>query len=92
MTFSSHKQLSRIARTEILRGARSWCVGLSIVAFALALTSVVNTIHNPDTWASAFHAFAASGEFTTYAVWLSLVGFVFLVPALILTIYLEKLK
>ena len=61
-----------------------------MVAFALALTAVANTINNPDTWTSAFHAFAANGAFTAYAAWLSLAGLVFLVPALILTVYLTR--
>lgn len=92
MTSSSREQYNRIARVETLRGLRSWCVGLSVLAFALALLAVANTIQNPDTWASAFHAFAASGAFTAYAVWLSLAGLALLVPALLLTVYLERHK
>ena len=89
---SSHEQFNRIARMEALRGLRSWFAGLSVVAFSLALVAVANTIQNPDTWASVFHAFAATGAFTTYAAWLSVAGLVFLVPFLVLTVYLERHK
>jgi hypothetical protein len=90
MTSSSREQYKRIVRTEALRGLRSWCVGLSVLAFAPALISVANTIQNPNTWSNAFHAFAASGAFTVYALWLSVAGTVLLVPALVLTVYLER--
>jgi hypothetical protein len=90
MTPSPHDQYNHIARAETLQGLRSWCVGLSVLAFALALLAVANTIQNPDTWSSAFHAFAATGAFRVWATWLSLAGLVFLVPALVLTVFISK--
>ena len=88
MSLSSHNQFNRLARVALLRDLRNWCIGLGVVALALALIAVRNTVANPETWASAFHALAASGAFMHYAGWLAAIGALFLVISVLIALYL----
>jgi hypothetical protein len=63
---------------------------LGVVVLALALMAVRNTVGNPETWASAFHALAASGAFVQYAVWLVAIGALFLIIALLIALYIGR--
>ena len=90
MSLSSHNQFNRLARVALLRDLRNWCIGLGVVALALALIAVRNTVANPETWTSAFHALAASGAFVQYAVWLAAIGALFLLIALLIALYIGR--
>lgn len=90
MLASSHDQLSRLTRLEMLRTLRDWFTALGIVVLALALMAVRNTVGNPETWASAFDALAASGAFVQYAGWFAAIGLLFLTIAFVLTLYLGR--
>ena len=92
MSLSSHDQFNRLARVALLRDLRNWCIGLGVVALALALIAVRNTVANPETWASAFHALAASGAFVQYAVWLAAIGALFLLIALLIALYIGRVE
>jgi hypothetical protein len=52
--------------------------------------AVSNTVVNPETWTSAFHALAASGAFVQYAGWLAAIGVLFLLIAGLIALYLAK--
>ena len=56
----------------------------------MAVMTVRNTVANPETWASAFNALAASGVFTKYAGWLAGFGVLLLIAAFLLALYIEK--
>jgi hypothetical protein len=88
----SQDHLSLHARMKLLSGVRNWCTGLGVVALALALMALRNTVGNPETWASAFNALAASGTFAQYAGWLAAVGCLFLLIALLVMFYLGRLE
>jgi multisubunit Na+/H+ antiporter MnhB subunit len=90
MPSSSRDQFSRLVRLGLLRDLRNWCVGLGVVVLALALMAVSNTVVNPETWTSAFHALAASGAFVQYAGWLAAIGVLFLLIAVLIALYLAK--
>ncbi|MDO9029912.1 MAG: hypothetical protein U1D69_08560 [Polynucleobacter sp.] len=92
MPTPSHDHFSPHVRMELLRGLRTWCTGLGVVVLALALMALTNTVSNPKTWTSAFNALAASGAFVQYAGWLAAVGGLFLLIALLVTFYLERLE
>ena len=92
MSASSHDQLSCLARVDLLRSLRNWCTGLGVVVLALALMAVRNTVGNPETWASAFDALAASGAFVQYAGWFAAVGVLFLLVALLIAFYLQRIE
>ena len=92
MSLSSHNQFNRLARVALLRDLRNWCIGLGVVALALALIAVRNTVANPETWTSAFHALAASGAFVQYAVWLAAIGALFLLIALLIALYIGRVE
>lgn len=87
MPTSPNHQLRRIARAERLRTLRNWCAGLGVVALALALMTIRNTVGNPETWTSAFNALGASGAFTQYAGWLAGTGILFLLVAAVVALY-----
>lgn len=87
---SSHDQNSYLARVEFLRTLRNWCTGLAVVALALALMTVRNTVGNPKTWSSAFDALGASGAFIQYAGWLAGIGALFLLIAVLLALHLGR--
>lgn len=90
MPTSSHDQLSRLTRLDLLRTLRNWFTALGIVAIALAVMTVRNTVGNPETWASAFDALAASGAFAQYAGWLAALGALLLIVAFSLALYLGR--
>ncbi|UCU94508.1 hypothetical protein [Hydrogenophaga taeniospiralis] len=92
MPTPSHDHFSPHVRMELLRGLQTWCTGLGVVVLALALMALTNTLSNPKTWTSAFNALAASGAFVQYAGWLAAVGGLFLLIALLVTFYLERLE
>ena len=92
MSASSHDQLSRLARVDLLRSLRNWFTGLGVVVLALALMVVRNTVGNPETWTSAFDALAASGAFVQYAGWLAAIGVLFLLVALLIALYLRRIE
>jgi hypothetical protein len=79
------------ARLTLLHSLRSWCIALSIVFLGLAVMSLSNTAANPKTWASSFHALAASGAFVQYGVWLGAVGSLLLVIALLVSLLLRRM-
>lgn len=90
MRTPSHDQLNQLERLDFLRVIRNWSATLGIVAIALAVMTVRNTVANPETWASAFDALAASGEFTHYAGWLAGFGLLLLIFAFLLALYVGK--
>lgn len=71
-----------------MRALRNWLTGLGVVALALALMAIRNTVGNPETWTSAFNALAASGAFAQYAAWLAGAGILFLLVAVVVALYL----
>ncbi|MDB5931036.1 MAG: hypothetical protein JWR60_2743 [Polaromonas sp.] len=92
MFTSSRKQLNCRTSSDLLDILRTWFMALGVVMLALAVMAVRNTVGNPETWASAFHAFAASGAFVQYAGWLAAIGVAFLVIALFLTLCLARIR
>jgi hypothetical protein len=76
----------------LLRGLRNWCTGLGFVLLALALMTVRNTLGNPETWASAFNAMAASGAFVQYTGWLAGIGVLLLLVALLVALCLIRIE
>lgn len=87
---SSNDQLSSLIRLGMLRTLRNWFTALGVVVLALALMAVRNTVANPETWASAFDALAASEAFVQYAAWLAAIGALFLTIAFVLALYLGR--
>jgi hypothetical protein len=79
-------------RMELLRGLRNWCIGLGVFILALAFMALRNTVGNPETWASAFNALAASGAFVQYAGCLAAVGGFLLLIALLVALYLGRIE
>lgn len=90
MHMSSLDQSNRLERLDLLRAIRNWSAALGIVAIALAVMTVRNTAANPETWASAFNALAASGAFTHYAGWFAGFGLLLLIFAFLLALYVGK--
>lgn len=91
MSTTTKQHVKEQARMTLLRSLRSWCIALTIVFLALAITSLSNTAANPETWASSFHALAASGAFVQYGVWLAAVGGLFLLIALLVSLLLRRM-
>ena len=84
-------QLGALVRRERLKIVRDWCFGLGLVIFALAVTALgPTTIGNPKTWASAYHAFAATGVLRSFAVLPLGIGAVLLITALALSIQIKR--
>jgi hypothetical protein len=92
MPMLSHDQLRSAVVIERLRTARNWCATVGVLAFALALIAVSNTVVNPETWSSAFHALAASGAFLEYASWFAVAGCFFVVAALLISLYVRRIE
>ena len=90
MRTPSHDQLNQLARLDLLRAIRNWFATLGIVAIAMAVMTVRNTVANPETWTSAFNALAASGAFTQYAGWLAGFGVLLLIAAILIALYVGK--
>jgi hypothetical protein len=90
MRTPSYNELNHLERLDLLRAIRNWSATLGIVAIALAVMTVRNTVANPETWASAFNALAASGTFTQYAGWLAGFGLLLLILAFLLALYVGK--
>jgi TRAP-type C4-dicarboxylate transport system permease small subunit len=90
MHAASHDQLKRMATRERLRTIRNWFAVAGVVVFVLAVGSVSNSVVNPETWSSAYHALAASGAFVGYVGWLAAVGSLLLVIAAVIAIYLRR--
>jgi hypothetical protein len=60
---SQEEQLRELARVERLRTLRNWALGLSVVAFFLALTAVgIVGVGNPKSASSAYSAMAGEGS------------------------------
>lgn len=91
MSTTTKDPVRRQVGRGLLHSLRSWCIALSIVFLALAITSLSNTAANPKTWASSFHALAASGAFVQYGVWLAAVGGLFLLIALLVSLLLRRM-
>lgn len=81
-----------MCRAKFLSALRNWCAGLGVVMLALALTSVSNSVANPETWSSVFRAMAASGAFAQYAGWFLAIGAGFLFIAVLAALYLKRLE
>jgi hypothetical protein len=92
MSMFSHERLGSVVFIERLRTARNWCATVGVVALALALIAVSNTVVNPETWSSAFHALAASGAFLKYASWFAVAGCFFVVAALLISLYVRRIE
>lgn len=92
MSTATKPHVKEQARMTLLHSLRSWCIALSIVFLALAIMSLRNTAGNPKTWASSFHALAASGAFVQYGVWLAAVGGLLLLIALLVSLLLRRIE
>jgi len=90
MPRSSHGQVDRLAAIERLRIVRNWCAGVGVALLLLALMLLSNTVGNPKTWSSAFHALAASGAFVVYGSWLAIAGGLVLAVALLVAFYVSR--
>ena len=84
------EELDLMQHHERLRIWRNWSCLAALVSYALAVTTVWNTVGNPKTWASAYHALAAAGGLAWLSIPLLVVGAVFLVVALVLTVLLQR--
>ena len=82
--------MDTVTISTAVRAVRNWCGAAGVVGLALALVAVSNSVGNPETWSSAFHALAATGEFIHYASWFAAGGALLLVVALLLTLYLAR--
>ena len=71
MTQFTQKQSDRI---DLLRSMQMCCVAIGIVLLSLSIMTVHNTIANPDTWSSAYHAMAAAGFFKHSTFWFFIAG------------------
>lgn len=92
MSTATKDPVQQRARMALLRSLRSWCSGLSVVFLALAIMSLANTVGNPKTWTSSFNALAASGAFVQYGAWFAVVGALFLVIALLVSLFLRRIE
>ncbi|MBV7544491.1 hypothetical protein [Acidovorax sp. sic0104] len=87
---SPSKQQRWQERLKWLRRLRNWFLGLGVIALATALQTACNTIGNPDTWASAFHAFSASGMLAQYGWWLTGFGSALVILGLLVAIVVDR--
>lgn len=92
MLFNRKSSLERVVLFERLRVSRLCSIGLGILAFSLALLAIDNSVASPKTWVSDFHALAAAGYFSTYAVWFLGAGSVFFLIALVLSYVIRNIR
>jgi hypothetical protein len=90
MRATQHHELNRNAVCERLRVARNLSTVAGVVLLALALGAVSNSVVNPETWSSAYHALAASGAFVCYAGWFAVGGCFMMLVAAIIQFYLRR--
>jgi len=84
------KQLDELDRKERLTLIRNWSFGLGLMVCAIAITTIFNTLGNPITWSSAYHALAADGKLQWLAYPLLGLGVVLLITSLITAVLLGK--
>jgi hypothetical protein len=70
----TRRQLLQMHFIEALRFARLWLAVIGIFALGLATLALTNSVGNPETWTSAFRAFAAAGFLVPYAGWFAGIG------------------